>query len=80
MGAKPYTMDELEEWAQDAMEQGGVYPGARLVATVEVLEETEFLLHYHKAVNLVLEKTVETLQKEMKKGKKNGNVRRRKGR
>lgn len=71
MNVKPYTMDELEEWAQEAMEQGGMYPSARLVATVKALEEAEFMLHYHKAVNLVLDKAIETLQKEMNKGKRN---------
>lgn len=71
MSAKPYTMSELNMWAQDAMEQGGAYPSARLVATVEALEDAQFMLHYHKAVNVVLEKTIETLQQEMKKGKRN---------
>lgn len=71
MSVKPYTMRYLEEWAKEAIEQGGAYPGDRLIATVKALEEAEVSLHYYKAVNLILEKTIETLQKEMKKGKRN---------
>jgi hypothetical protein len=71
MSVKPYTMGELERWAEEAMEQGGAYPSAKLVATVEALEDAQFMLHYYKAVNVVLEKTIETLQKEMKKEKRN---------
>lgn len=76
---KPYTMAELEKWAADAMEQGGPYPSDKLVLTVRALEDALTMVEYYKAIGIVLEKTVENLQKELK-GKKNGNVRRSKSR
>ena len=67
---RPYTSRYLDEWAKDAMEQGGPYPEEKLVATVQALEDTQYQLDAYKAMCIIQDKAIELLKKELAKAKR----------
>lgn len=67
---KPFTSAELEEWAKDAMEQGGPYPSPKLLVTVGALEEARYALDAYKAMHVIQESTIDVLKKELAKAKR----------
>jgi phage shock protein A len=67
---QPYTLQYLNEWAKDAMEQGGPYPEPKLVATVEALEHAQYQLDAYRAMCVIQDKAIEVLKKELAKTKR----------